>query len=89
MQGGQSFRSCHGNNPMAVGKSMTASQVTAQTTVLWSVAETTVMRSPRTMMLRASETLQRQNDTRRLNPMSMHADNGICTIFVSARESLP
>src|ERR1700730_17530495 len=32
----------------------------------------TVVRSPRTKMLRALKTLQRQNDTRRLRPMSMN-----------------
>jgi len=30
------------------------------------------VRSPRTKMLRALKTLQRQNDTRRLRPMSMN-----------------
>src|SRR5260370_35095869 len=44
----------------------------------------TAERSPRTMMLRALETLQRQNDTRRLRLVSMNRE-GACRAFMLVR----
>ena len=73
VQGGQSFRSCRAE---AFGGRQTNDRFTvaAQTTVIWSAAETTVMRSPRTRCCGRQNRCNAQNDTRRLNPVSMHAD---------------